>query len=233
MFDLIAFDADDTLWENEALYAWAQEQLRSLLGSYGQPQEIDQKLNEIESGNLDSYGYGFKSFGLSMIETAIDLSGGGITGKEIQQIIRLLKEMLRAEVHLLDGALEVVQTLSTQYDLMLITKGDLLDQQRKIKRSGLGGYFKYIEIVSEKDAHSYKKLLEKYQIDPHRFLMVGNSLRSDILPVIALGGKAIYIPYHLTWKHEIPGDLVPGENSYYQIEHLGEIPSLMARLLNS
>ena len=233
MLDLLAFDADDTLWENEALYARAQEQFRSILGSYGQPQEIDQKFNEIELGNLDFYGYGFKSFGLSMIETSIELSGGGVTGKDIQQIIRILKEMLREEVHLLDGALEVVQTLSTQYDLMLITKGDLLDQQRKIKRSGLGGYFSYVEIVSEKDAHSYKKLLDKYQIDPHRFLMVGNSLRSDILPVIALGGKAIYIPHNLTWEHENIDNLVPGENSYYQIEHLGEIPSFVARLLNS
>ncbi len=230
MFDLIAFDADDTLWKNEDLYARAQERLRSLLQAYCDRQEIDQKLYDTEMRNLDYYGYGIKSFGLSMIETAIELSDGRISGKDIQQILQALKEMLGAEVHLLDGALEVVETLSSQYDLMLITKGDLLDQQRKIKRSGLGEYFKYIEILSEKDSQSYQRLLDRYQIPPARFLMVGNSLRSDILPVIALGGKAIYIPYNLTWEHENADGQPSDEHSYYQIEHLGEIPSLVARL---
>lgn len=233
MFDLIAFDADDTLWENEVLYARAQERLRSLLQAYCPAQEIDQKLYDTEARNLVYYGYGIKSFGLSMIETAIELSNGQISSRDIQQILQAVREMLTAEVHLLDDALTVVKSLSTQYDLMVITKGDLLDQQRKIKRSGLGKYFKYVEIVTEKDSQNYQRLLNKHRIDPPRFLMVGNSLRSDILPVVALGGKAIYIPYDLTWKHEKADNHLPVDLSYYQVTHLGEIPSLIASLNNT
>lgn len=230
MFQIIAFDADDTLWENEAQYHNAKENFKQLLSKYQHSELIGQLLDEIEIRNIDVYGYGIKSFTLSMIETAIDLTDGTVKGLELQRIIEISKEMLQAEVEVFEDAEETLRILSENYDLMLITKGDQFEQERKIERSGLSGYFRYIEIVGEKSKKNYQAILDKYKIDPLRFLMVGNSLRSDIVPVIAIGGRAVYIHKDQTWFHE----MVPIEEidsaRYDELEHLGQLPEYVDRV---
>ena len=226
-FDLIAFDADDTLWHNERLYTEAQASFKRLLGQYRSPQWIDERLYQTEMHNLEHFGYGIKAFALSMIETAVELTEGRISGKDIQAIINLAKEMLAADVELLDHTAETVSHLATIYPLMLVTKGDMRDQEMKIARSGLGSYFRHIEIVSDKSRENYKSLLQRHRIKPERFLMVGNSLRSDILPVLALGAWAVYIPYAMTWAHELAEPPPSGQPGYYEIEHLGQLPALL------
>lgn len=226
-FDMIAFDADDTLWHNERLYTEAQASFRRLLGQYQSPQWIDERLYQTEMHNLEHFGYGIKAFALSMIETAVELTEGRISGKDIQAIINLAKEMLAADVELLDHTAETVSHLATIYPLMLVTKGDMRDQEMKIARSGLGSYFRHIEIVSDKSRENYKSLLQRHRIKPERFLMVGNSLRSDILPVLALGAWAVYIPYAMTWAHELAEPPPSGQPGYYEIEHLGQLPALL------
>jgi putative hydrolase of the HAD superfamily len=231
-FDIIAFDADDTLWHNETLFSMTQEKFRQLLAHYEGAELALEKLYETEMRNLESFGYGIKGFTLSMIETAIELTRGGVAGHEIQQIIDFAREMLRAPVQLLDHVADVVPRLAQTYELMLITKGDLFDQESKIAQSGLADYFRHIEIVSDKTQRSYQALLAKHNIAPQRFLMVGNALRSDILPVIAIGGQAVYIPYHLTWAHEASGD-TSDRRPYFEIEHVGLLPALLDRLSSS
>jgi putative hydrolase of the HAD superfamily len=230
-FDLIAFDADDTLWHNEILYARAQDRLKKLLSGYADGPTVDQKLYETEINNLNSYGYGIKSFTLSMIETAIALTHGQIRGTEIEQVISFAKDMLAAEVQLLEHVEETIGALAQLYPLMIITKGDLHDQEVKLSRSRLGDYFRYVEIVSQKKPPTYATLLARYQIEPSRFLMIGNSLKSDILPVLALGGHAVYISYHLTWAHEVESQPA-AHNGYYELEHIGQLPGLIERLKN-
>jgi len=228
-FDVIAFDADDTLWHNESLYSLTQEKLKQLLAGYIGTEGLEQKLYQTEMRNLHYFGYGIKGFALSMIETAIELTEGRITGQEIQEIINLAKAMLKADIQLFDHAEETVTLLAESYPLMIITKGDLFDQETKIARSGLARYFKHIEIISEKTTDSYASLLARHQIAPQHFLMVGNSLKSDILPVVALGGQAVYVPYQLTWVHETVAK--PEEKQgYFQLDHLGQLPALVARL---
>lgn len=229
-FDLIAFDADDTLWHNETLYAAAQDKLKELLSGYADGETIDQRLYQTEMSNLQYYGYGIKSFTLSMIETAVELTQGKVQGEEILQIVGLAKEMLTSEVRLVEHAEETVRELAKSYELMVITKGDLLDQQSKLSRSGLGDCFRYVEVVSQKTQRVYQALLAKYRIEPPRFLMVGNSLKSDILPVLALGGHAMYIPYHTTWAHEAVDSQPIGHDGYYELEHLGQLPVLIEQL---
>lgn len=230
MFDVVAFDADDTLWHNERLYSMTQQRFVELLARYHSRKEIQRRLFETEMRNLQSFGYGIKGFALSMIETAIELTGGRIQGREVQEIIDFAKEMLRAPVQLLEGAGAVVDELSRSYPLMLITKGDLFDQETKIARSGLADRFAHIEIVSDKTADVYRGILEKYHLDPRRFLMVGNSVRSDILPVLALGGQAVFIPYEITWEHESGPGLNPRSEDYHELERIGQLPALIERL---
>ena len=229
-FDLIAFDADDTLWHNEILYTEAQDKLKKLLSSYADGETIDQRLYQTEMSNLQYYGYGIKSFTLSMIETAVELTRGKIQGAEIQKIIGFAKEMLTSEVQLFEHAEETVCELAKSYELMMVTKGDLLDQQSKLSRSGLGDHFQYVEVVSEKTQSTYEALLAKYGTKPRRFLMVGNSLKSDILPVLALGGHAVYIPYRMTWAHETVQMQHIEHDGYYELDHLGQLPQLVEQL---
>jgi putative hydrolase of the HAD superfamily len=229
-FDLIAFDADDTLWHNETLYAEAQRKLKELLSRYADGEMVAQWLYEKEMSNLQYYGYGIKSFTLSMIETAVELTKGEIEGSEVLKIIGFAKEMLTSEVQLLEHAEETVCELAKSYELMMVTKGDLLDQQSKLSRSGLGDYFRYVEVVSQKTQKTYEALLAKYRIEPQRFLMVGNSLKSDILPVLALGGTAVYIPFHITWAHETVDSQHVSHDGYYELEHLGQLPQLLEQL---
>jgi putative hydrolase of the HAD superfamily len=233
MIDLIGFDADDTLWHNEILYTRTQERFELLLSGYGLDGNVQEELFATEMQNLGHYGYGIKAFTLSMIETAIRLTGGRIGGAEIEEILELSRDMMYAPVELLDQAAEVVADLSSRHRLMVITKGDLFDQERKLARSGLASYFAHAEIVSEKTVDVYRSLLAKHRVDPRRFLMVGNSLRSDILPVIELGGKAVHIPYHTTWAHEavaVPDAMPAG---YVELENIGLLPGLVERLIRS
>jgi putative hydrolase of the HAD superfamily len=228
--ELVAFDGDDTLWHNESLYQAAQQQLVSMLAGYADGETVMPELYQTEMRNLPTYGYGIKSFALSMIETAIHLSGGRISGTEIEQIIGLTREMLTSGVRLLEPVEEVISTLAGSYPLMLITKGDLRDQKAKLAESGLAGAFRYVEVVIEKDTSVYRRLLERVGVRPERFMMVGNSLRSDILPVVELGGKAVYVPYHVTWEHEVVVDARSGHDGYYTLRDLGQLPALMRRL---
>lgn len=199
---VVALDADDTLWVNEPIFQQTQEKLRELLSRYIDPKQLDGRLYETERNNLRLFGYGVKGFVLSMIETAVQLSDGKITGKEVRQIVDMGKAMLEHPVDLLDGVKEAVETLAQYYDLMVITKGDLFDQENKIARSGLADYFKRVEIVSEKDEATYQEVFSRNGIRLEEVLMVGNSLKSDVLPICKLGGKAIHIPFHTTWEHE-------------------------------
>ena len=229
-FETIAFDADDTLWHNERLYVNAQARFRQLLSHYQPPAWIDERLYQTEMHNLQHFGYGIKAFALSMIETALELTENRISGSDIQTIIDTAKAMLAADVELLEHAGETVAALAETYPLMIITKGDLRDQETKVARSGLARYFRHVEIVSDKSPASYAALLQRHGMAPGRFLMVGNSLRSDILPVLALGASAVYVPHHLTWAHEL-ADAPPTDHpGFYQIEHLGLLPDLLQRL---
>ena len=227
MIDVIAFDADDTLWHNETLYLVAQQRFQELLGSYDRDKGVLDELYETEMGNLRYYGYGIKGFTLSMIETAIRISGGEIEAREIQGIIDMAKEMKQAPVRLLDNVEEVIHALSESYRLMLITKGDLLDQERKIAYSGLASYFDHVEVLTEKTADIYRALLAKHRIIPERFIMVGNSLRSDILPVVSLGARAVHIPYHLTWVHETVPMGSDEAMGCVELENIGLLPELV------
>lgn len=203
MVTTIGFDADDTLWHNENHFADIQEMFRRILSHYHAADWIDRKLLETERRNLEYFGYGAKGFALSMIETAIELTEGRITGAEIQQLINAVKGLLRGPTALLDGAKEVVSSLAQTYRLLLITKGDLFEQEAKLARSGLADLFHAVEIVSEKNTETYQRILTKHGVRASEFLMVGNSVRSDILPVVELGGHAVHVPYHLTWAHEV------------------------------
>ncbi len=229
-FEIVAFDADDTLWANERLYIEAQAQFRQLLAHYHSPEWIDARLYETEMRNLAHFGYGIKAFALSMIETAIELTEGRVAGRDVQTIIDLARGMLGAEVELLDFVAETVPQVAATHPLMLITKGDLRDQEGKIARSGLAAYFRHIEVVSDKRRDDYAAILAHYGVAPERFLMVGNSLRSDILPVLELGASAVYVPAELTWAHETAEPPAASQPRYYQLAHLGQLPGLLAQL---
>ena len=229
-FDVIAFDADDTLWHSESLYAAAQEEYRRLLAPYAEAERIDRVLHQTEMRNLSIYGYGIKGFALSMIEAALELSQRQISGGEIQRVLDLAKQMLNTDVELLEGVSEVVAELARTYPLMLITKGDLVHQEAKIELSGLKPYFRSIEIVADKTPQSYAALLLRYHVEPSRFLMIGNSLRSDVLPVLEIGGQAVHVPYTITWAHEhvdVPPDQ---QGRYHELEHIGQLPALLKSL---
>lgn len=230
MFDFIAFDADDTLWHNEGLYSATQDRFAQLLVAYQDNDQVQQQLYQTELRNLGLFGYGIKGFTLSMIETAIELTEGQICGRDIQAIIDLAKEMLQAPVRLIDGVRPVLAELAPGYRLMLITKGDLFDQETKIARSGLADYFAAIEIVSEKTPAIYAALLAKHDLRPDRFLMVGNSLRSDVLPVLEAGGRAVHIPYHLTWAHEQIEPPAEEQSAYFVLDRIEQLPGLLEQL---
>jgi len=233
MIDVIGFDADDTLWENEIHYRASKQKFIELLRHHQPAGVSGSRLDEIEVGNIPNYGYGIKSFGLSMIEAALVLSGGRIEAAVLDALIALVKEMLWAELPLTADVEATLAALAGIYPLLLITKGDLFEQERKIERSGLARFFNHIEVVSEKTEASYKRVLNKYGIPPNRFLMIGNSLKSDILPVLQLGGQAIYIPHAQTWHHEAVEESALGDWDYGKIEQLKDLPKyLMARYAN-
>jgi len=198
----IAFDADDTLWVNETYFRETEERFASLLESYETKNKVDQELFKKEMQNLPVYGYGIKGFMLSMIELALELSNGSVSSKVLQEILMMGKEMIAHPVELLPHIKEVLESLSKKYRLIVLTKGDLLDQERKLESSGLSKYFHHVEVMSDKTPEKYKDLLDHLQIKISEFLMVGNSLKSDVLPLIEIGAQAVHIPFHTTWTHE-------------------------------
>ncbi len=226
----IAFDADDTLWRHQDLFETTQARFFDLLGDYHDGDWIAARLHDAEMRNLRLYGYGVKGFMLSMVETAIELTEGRIGGAEIQRILDLGKGMLDHPLELMPSAAEVLAQLAETYELMVVTKGDLFDQETKVARSGLGAHFKAVEVVSEKDAASYAAILRRHGIGPAHFLMVGNSLKSDVLPVLQVGGRAVHVPYELQWSHDRVADVAPGTHGYFEIASLAELPGLLADL---
>ncbi len=199
---VIAFDADDTLWVNEPHYQHVEQQFCGLLEDFLPRHTVSQELFRTEMDNLSLYGYGAKAFMLSMIETAIRITEGRVAAHSIRHIIDLGREMLHEPIELLPDVQAVLDTLQTQFRLVVATKGDLLDQERKLEKSGLASYFHHIEIMSDKKEQDYRKLLRHLEVPPEAFLMIGNSLRSDVLPVLNLGGWGFHVPYHTTWEHE-------------------------------
>lgn len=198
----IAFDADDTLWAHENVFVEAKATATEILTSYLFDADIEKELYRFEKKNLALFGYGVKGFMLSLIETAIELSNGAVSGREIQRIIELGKKMIQHPIDLLPYVNEAIDALKAHYPLLIITKGDLFDQENKIARSGLAASFSGIEIVSEKNPDAYQGVCKRYGINPTGLLMIGNSLKSDILPVLSIGGQAIHVPFKYTWHHE-------------------------------
>ncbi|MBL4604897.1 MAG: HAD family hydrolase [Flavobacteriaceae bacterium] len=199
---VVAFDADDTLWVNETYFREAEKKFAGLLSQYETENKIDQELFKLEIKNLGLYGYGIKGFMLSMVESALKLSNYTISQKTIEAILDIGKEMIEKPIELLEGVEEVLSSLQGDYKLIVATKGDLLDQERKLEKSGLLNYFHHIEVMSEKKESDYQKLIKHLDISPKELLMVGNSLKSDVLPLIDIGAFAIHVPFHTTWAHE-------------------------------
>ncbi len=225
--ELIAFDADDTLWHSENLYEAAQERFAQLMAAFVSSDEALATLHEREIRNLPLYGYGVKAFVLSMIEAAIDLGHEQLTSDQVAALLATGKDMLAAEVHLLDGVEGAVAALAAEFPLMVITKGDLGHQASKLERSGLAKYFRYVEIVTDKTDNVYQQLFAKHGLDPARVLMVGNSLKSDIIPVLRLGGWGVFVPYRILWSHEhadLPAALA---GRFREIERLEALPTLV------
>ena len=219
---VVAFDADDTLWVNEPLFQNLEKKFCDMLEDFLPHHSVSRELLKFEIKNLPDYGYGIKAFMLSMIETAIDVSGGTLKNEAIEKIIHLGKEMLNAPVEVLDGVEEVLEKVKGKYRLVMATKGDLLDQERKLNKSGLADYFHHIEIVSEKKEEQYTKLVQHLDIEPSQFLMIGNSLKSDILPVLNIGGHGIHVPFHITWELEKVNKEIKHDN-FHEVEHIKEV----------
>ncbi len=229
MITALGFDADDTLWHSETIFEDYHRRFRELLARYHDPKTVEAALYATEMRNLDLFGYGVKSFALSAIETAIDLTNGTIPADELRALIHGAREMLAHPVELLDGAAETVAALAADYRLIVITKGDLRHQERKFQRSGLATHVPHCDVVSEKDNATYARVLARHQIAPEDFLMVGNSMRSDILPILELGGHGAYIPYPLIWAHEnVPAPVDCPR--FHALANLRELPALLARL---
>jgi putative hydrolase of the HAD superfamily len=228
---IVALDADDTLWHNEPIYQGTQRRFRELLFAYHDADWVEARLNATEIRNLEHFGYGIKGFTLSMIETAIELSERRVTADEVQSIIELGRDMVRHPVELLVGVESAVIELASKHRLMLVTKGDLMDQESKLARSGLGEHFTDIEVVSEKNEGTYRDLMARHDIAPQQFLMVGNSLKSDVLPVVAAGARAVHIPYQTTWVHEQVTPAHLDGVTYHQLDCLGELDAWLGNVV--
>lgn len=223
----IAFDADDTLWVNEPYFLATEKKFCQLLADYMPEHTVSQELFKTEMHNMAIYGYGVKAFILSIIETTLRISNNTVPPVIIEKIIDYGKEQLNQPVELLDGVAEVLPALKEKYKLVVATKGDLLDQERKLRKSGIEHFFHHIEIMSDKQEADYLKLIKHLDIQPSEFMMIGNSLKSDVLPVLAVGGHAVHIPYHTTWAHEVVEDSVQHSN-FRHFENLKDIlPELL------
>ena len=229
MIDVVALDGDDTLWHSENQFVMTQDRFKALLEGHADPDELDARLMAHERENLQVFGYGVKGFTLSMIETAIEVTDGRIDTSVIQDIITGAKEMLKHPVELLDGVAETVAALVKDYRVMIITKGDLFHQESKVARSGLAEEMWQVEIVAEKDEPTYQRIFDRYGIDPATFVMVGNSVKSDILPGLALGGRAVHIEYELTWEMEL-ADADKSHEGYAELDSIRDLPALLAAM---
>ncbi len=223
----IAFDADDTLLVNETYFRDTEARFAALIDRFETRNTLDQQLFLKEMQNLPVYGYGIKGFMLSMVECAIEISNGNVSTAEIQSILAMGKEMIEHPVELLPGIEPVLQQLQDRYRLLVLTKGDLLDQERKLAASGLGAYFHHVEVMSDKTPEKYQRLLEHLEINPNEFLMIGNSLKSDVLPIVEIGAKAIHIPFHTTWAHEQVSDGEAERADYFTISSASELLELL------
>ena len=227
---VVGFDGDDTLWHSETHFDLTQTAFRDLLRRHVPDADVDRRLAEMEMKNLSVYGYGVKSFTLSMLETAIELTEARIPASDLEVILGWGKKMLLEPTKLLDGVEATLRDLSQKYDLLLVTKGDLFDQEGKLARSGLGELFLGVEIVSEKDTDTYRGIFERRGIQLQDFVMVGNSLRSDVVPVVELGGRAVHIPYQVTWHHEhVPEESLP-KTGWHRLESITELPTLLGSI---
>jgi putative hydrolase of the HAD superfamily len=229
--EVVGLDGDDTLWHSEQLFVDTQARFRELLAPHVDLDgpALDARLVEVERRNLDTFGYGVKAFTLSLIETAIEVTDGALPGRDVQAILDLGRQLLDHPVQLLDGVLDAVDALTDRYRVMVVTKGDLLHQESKVARSGLAEHLWAVEIVSEKDEASYRRVLERNGVDPEGFVMVGNSVRSDVLPVLAVGGRAVHIPYHVTWELE-HAEADPDRHDFPVLASIAELPACLDAL---
>jgi putative hydrolase of the HAD superfamily len=221
---VIAFDADDTLWDNQVFYDEVESEFCRLLSEYGTAEEVSSRLFDIEMENMDIYKYGAKPFTLSMAEAAVTISRNRVPAEVIGRIVEMGKELLEMPIRLLGGVTEALETLKDDYKLVVATKGDLLDQERKLQRSGIAHYFDHTEIMTDKAPEDYQRLISSLDVAPQSFLMVGNSLKSDVLPVLSLGGQAIHVPAEAMWKHE---EIHPSGKEYLMIRSLAELPEVL------
>ena len=229
---MVGFDADDTLWRSQDYFDQAQLDYERILAPYIDlgDARVQERLYAVEAGNIGVFGYGVKGMVLSMIEAAVELTGERIAASDVRRIVALGKDLLRHPVELLPGIPEAVAAIAAEHHVVLITKGDLFHQEAKVRDCGLAGLFRRIEVVSEKDPPTYRRLFEEFGLPPRRFLMIGNSLRSDIAPVLGLGGWAVHMPYHSTWAHERL-DAIDGDTSRLRtVAGAAELPAAVAEL---
>lgn len=225
----IGFDADDTLWQNERFFRFTEERFKALLGDFVDTEHAGNRLLETERRNLQRYGFGIKGFTLSMIETAIEVTEGRVPAEVIGQILEAGREMLSHPVETLPHVRETLEALAGDYRIVLITKGDLFDQERKLAQSGLGELFDAVEIVSDKTASTYERIFARHADGAPRAMMVGNSLKSDVVPAIVAGSWGVYVPQDLTWPLE-HAEAPAGEPRYRELAHLGELTTLIAEI---
>ncbi|MDO6458290.1 HAD family hydrolase [Celeribacter halophilus] len=228
----IAFDADDTLWENEQFFRMTQERFTELLADFTEADHLSERLLAAERRNLGQYGFGIKGFVLSMIETAIEVTEDRVPASVIRELIAAGQEMLRHPIHLLDGVEETVGTLAEDYDILLVTKGDLLDQERKLAQSGLGDMFDGIEVVSNKTPDIYRTIFARHNTAPERAMMVGNSMKSDVIPPIEAGAWGVYVPHNYTWEIE-HAEAPSAHPRFHELPRLTELPSLIDAIQKS
>ena len=230
MFEMIAFDADDTLWHNEGIFQDTQKLFYQMLQPYADEEVIHQNLSKVEMSNVRLFGYGITGFTLSMIETALEISAGQIPQTKIQYIIDCGKQMLEAPLELLPDVKSTLEQLVDSYNLMLISKGDLMHQMNKVELSGLADFFSIIEIVAEKNKYTYQKIVHKHRLTASSLLMVGNSMKSDILPILEIGGNAVYIPYHVTSHVEAIAHENTPSDRFWELESLKDLPQLLSKI---
>jgi putative hydrolase of the HAD superfamily len=223
---LVGFDADDTLWHNEDGFREVEHRFVDLVGPHALPGvDVADGLSATERSNLSVYGYGVKAFGLSMVEAALTLTGGAVPGAVIEELLHMTRDLLEAPVRLLPNVADVLRQVAEHHRLVLITKGDLIHQTRKVTTSGLAHHFELVEVVNEKDPETYDAILQRLQVKPEHFCMVGNSVKSDVLPVLAIGGNAVHVPYPMTWALE---HAEPGHFTFAELESISELPAWLA-----
>lgn len=232
MLTTICFDADDTLWHNERFFRLTQERFADLLRDHVDSGHLAERLLAAEKRNIGHYGFGIKGFMLSMIETALEVTENRVPGAVVAEIIAAGQDMLRQPIELLPGVEETVAALAPDFDLVLVTKGDLLDQERKLAQSGLGEVFDGVEIVSDKTAPVYAAIFARHGTEPGRVLMAGNSLKSDVNPVIDAGGWGVYVPHGLTWELEA-AEAPEDHPRFRQIGSLGDLPAVVVEICHN